>query len=179
MAYSVAQMNTKWDDLYACMENGYLPISAVEATGISRSYVTRFIDTHKKDLVKIRPGLYRNRAAFPDPFFEATYAIQRAILSHETALYLHGQWEDPLAISSHLALYTDIPSPLTVTVPRGYNASHLRARGLHVVTIPKEKWQADHTTVRTPFGHEVACYTLERARNDVGIPTVDERIRGL
>ena len=158
-------MSTQWEALenYLYLGDGYFRLTEVLELGFTRSYVHRFIAKQGDDLIKVHAGLYRLREYFPDLHYEATYACPRAVFSHDTGINLH-DWPVPPIGPYTLA---DIPTPLTVTVPRGYNTSRLRARGLHVVTAAPERWAKDQVTVLTPWNREVRAYTRERCEADL------------
>lgn len=96
---------------------------------------------------------------------------QRTIFSHETALFLHDLTDrDPLEWS--------------VTVPFGYNATHLKGEGLNVFTVKKELHQMGVAELETQFGRPIKVYNKERTlcdvlrnRNNMDIAILNEAIK--
>ena len=111
----------------------------------------------------------------PDTFDDEMYRLQaknqRAIFSHETALYLHDLTDrDPIEWS--------------VTVPYGYNATHLRNEGVKVYTVKKSLYQMGVTELRTIYGRPIKAYNKERTicdiirnRNNMDIAILNEAIK--
>ena len=59
------------------------------------------------------------------------------------------------------------PFEITVSAPRGYNATHLRKRGIRVFQMEQEKFLLGIKELPTPFGNMVAVYDKERAVCDL------------
>ena len=78
----------------------------------------------------------------------------RIVFSFESALYLHG-------------LMDREPSKTTVTVPEGYNASHIVARGVRVIHAKKDWYEIGISVINTAFGNEVPVYDKERTICDI------------
>lgn len=98
-------------------KNGLILTKDVIEEGIPREYLNQLLRENK--LERIAYGVYLT----PDAFYDEMYRIQarntRTVFSHETALFLHDLTDrDPLEWS--------------VTVPYGYNATHLREEGIKV-----------------------------------------------
>jgi hypothetical protein len=77
-----------------------------------------------------------------------------AIFSHETALYL---WE----------LTDRSPLFFSVTVPSGYNATALKSLGNKVYFIHRDLHPLGQVIKKTPSGHAIQAYDLERTLCDV------------
>ena len=78
----------------------------------------------------------------------------RARFSHETALFLHDMPDRE-------------PSYHSVTVRRGYNPHRLKEDGIKVCTIRKELHELGLSKTKTPFGHIVPVYDIERTICDI------------
>ena len=78
----------------------------------------------------------------------------QAIFSHETALFLHDMTDRE-------------PSHYSVTVRTGYNPHRLKEDGIEVYTIRKELHVLGKSKIKTPFGHTVPVYDIERTLCDV------------
>ena len=79
---------------------------------------------------------------------------QRIIFSHETALYLDDLTDrDPIESS--------------VTIPYGYNATHLRDEGIKVYTVKKTLHQMGSIELKTIYGRNIKAYNKERTICDI------------
>ena len=89
--------------------NGYLQTEAVVKQGISKTALAAYVRAHQME--RVAHGLYLSPDAWPDEFFQVSVVNKRAILSHETALYLHDLTErESLAISVTLLVITHLTS---------------------------------------------------------------------
>ena len=96
---------------------------------------------------------------------------QRIIFSHETALYLHDLTDrDPIEWS--------------VTIPYGYNATHLRDEGIKVYTVKKSLYQMGVVELKTIYGRDIKAYNKERTicdivrnRNNMDVGILNEAIK--
>lgn len=133
-------------------KNGLILTKEVEEAGIPRHYLT--VLTRDKKIERISHGVYVTPDAFDDEMYILQARNQRIIFSHETALYLHDLTDrDPLGWS--------------VTIPYGYNATHLRDDGIKVYTIKKELHQLGVTELETQFGRSIKAYNKERTICDI------------
>ena len=80
----------------------------------------------------------------------------RIIFSHQTALYLHD-------------LSDRTPSVFHISVPQGYNASHIKKRyeDLQVHYVKKDLYELGKTEIKSPQGNLVPVYDVERTICDV------------
>lgn len=149
----VAEM-TKFERLNQLVEegNGYLLTERVTAEGISKPYLAEYVK--RRGLERVAQGVYMSKNAWPDAFYLLYLKNKGIVFSYESALYLHGLTERE-------------PFKLTVTVKAGYNASHLRCRGILVHQVKKELFELGQSVIRTNFGNEVAVYDMERTICDV------------
>lgn len=132
--------------------DGMLSTEQVEQYGIPRSYLSQLVKEGM--LERTSHGIYTTPEAFEDEMFVLQHKRQLAIYSHETALYLHDLIDrDPLQFS--------------MTVPRGYNTSNLKALGVDVYTVKKELHTLGETQVQTIFGRAIQVYNPERTLCDM------------
>ena len=107
-------------------KDGLIFTKEVEEAGIPRQYLNILVKENK--LERVAHGVYLTPDTFDDEMYRLQAKNQRAIFSHETALYLHDLTDrDPIEWS--------------VTVPYGYNATHLRNEGVKVYTVKKPLYQ--------------------------------------
>src|SRR6056297_581163 len=104
-------------------KDGLVLTEEVEKEGIPRQYLNLFLKENK--LEKVSYGVYMKPNAVEDELYIIQKKNKRVIYSHETALFL-------------LDLTDRDPINYSVTVPRGYNASHLRKKGLNVHSVKEE-----------------------------------------
>ena len=103
--------------------NGYLTTAQVLESGISKPTLASYVK--EQNLRRVGHGIYLADDAWEDNLYQLQLLNKKAIFSHETALFLHGLMERE-------------PTRICVTVPAGYNATHLRKRGIQV-TQEKQK----------------------------------------
>jgi len=132
--------------------DGLVLTKDVVNAGIPRQYLTIF--TKEDKLERVAQGVYLSPATFDDEMYRIQAKNQRVIFSHETALYLHDLTDrDPLE--------------LTVTVPTGYNATHLKEDGLVIHTVKKSLHQLGAIDMKTMFGRDIKAYNKERTICDI------------
>lgn len=144
----------KIDQLDALLQqgNGYILTSEALDLDISAPYFYEFIS--KRSLTRVAGGLYRSEDAWEDELYVISVMNQRVCFSHETALFLNELMERE-------------PFEITVSAPRGYNATHLRKRKIRVFQLREVQYLIGKTTLTTPMGHAVAAYDKERAICDL------------
>lgn len=145
---------TEWDDTFRQLidqEDGYLRIRSVEDRGIYRFEAYRFLEG--TNLRKVAKGVYATRTTDVDWIYVIQLRAQRAVISHDCALYLHGIIERPYQIS--------------VTVPQGYNFTRLQDKGVKIMTCPKELLHYGMIECKTPLGHTVRTYNMHRTMVDL------------
>lgn len=145
---------TKYDLLDSLVQknNGYLLTSAVQEAGISRTYLSRYVKDN--DLERVEPGVYITPETWPDSFYILQIKNKEVVFSHETALYLHGLMERE-------------PFKTSVSVKRGYNATHLIKKGVKPYYVNSEVFDKGVTTVETNFGNTVRAYDIDRTICDI------------
>ena len=128
--------------------NGYLITSMVEDSNVSRTFMLQYVK--EKGMEKVARGVYVTNDVWPDELFIMQVRNSAVVFSGETALYLHGLIDRE---------YTDI----CVSVPTGYNASHLkRDNNVRVKYVPRELLDMGVCYVVSSSGNLVKAYDKER-----------------
>lgn len=134
--------------------NGYLQTAVVLENNISKRTLERYVE--ERGFERVAHGVYLSDDAWLDDYFLLTLRSYKVVFSHESAFYLHG-------------LMDREPAQTTVSVPKGYNSTHIDSR-IRVIHIKPEWYPIGITTVRTTFGNEMSAYDKER--------TICDMIRG-
>ena len=133
-------------------ENGYLFTKDTFENDISNSVLC---DSVKHNgIERVAHGIYIVDDTIPDLYYILSIKNQRIVFSLESALYLNNLMERE-------------PEIMTVTIPRGYNASHIRNNGIRVFTRNKDIFELGITYVKTNLGNVVRTYDIERTICDV------------
>ena len=150
-------------------KGGLMLTKDVNAAGIPREYLTIFVDENK--LERVAHGVYLTPDAFDDEMSRIQARNSRAIYSHETALYLHD-------------LTDRDPSKWSLTVPFGYNATHLKDEGIIVYTVKKEFHEMGISEMQTIYGRPIGVYNKERTicdivrnRNNMDVTILNDAIK--
>ena len=130
--------------------NGYLLASVAAANNISRQVLSKYVIT--RGMERIIRGVYITEEVWPDDYYLLFLRNNRIVFSLESSLYLHG-------------LMDREPSKTTVTVPEGYNSSHIQ--NVRVIHSKKERYELGITIIKTTFGNEVPVYDKERSICDI------------
>jgi predicted transcriptional regulator of viral defense system len=131
--------------------DGWLTLKEVLDQGISKYDFYKFAE--KNGLERVGQGIYVSADVWPDSMYLIHLRSAQAIFSHETALFLHDMTDRE-------------PSHYSVTVRTGYNPHRLKD-GIKVYTIRKELHMLGKSKIKTPFGHTVPVYDIERTLCDV------------
>ena len=132
--------------------NGYLLTYQVLEKGISKPTLADYVN--KRNMERVAQGVYIAEDAWKDELYILHLSNSRIIFSHETALFLHGLMERE-------------PKATSVTVRAGYNASHLRKKGICVYQVKPEIEELGITDIQTNFGNTIRAYDMERTICDV------------
>lgn len=145
---------TKFEMLDKIIERnaGYLLTSTVQDSGISRTYLSRYVK--ERELERIETGIYILPEIWPDPLYVLQLKNKETVFSNETALYLYGLMEHE-------------PKRICLSVKRGYNATHLIKRGIKPYFVKKELFNQGVTLVKTPYGNEVRAYDIDKTICDM------------
>ena len=132
--------------------NGYLCTSDVLKHGVSKPTLAEFVRRRKME--RAAQGIYYSGEYWQDDLFLLRLSNRRIVFSHETALAIHGLTERE-------------PFHVSVTVKKGYNATHLRKQGVHVYQAKEEYADIGITEGKTFFGNTVPVYDRERTICDI------------
>ena len=134
--------------------NGYLITSLVCSEDISKTYVAKYIKEHGME--KVSRGVYITDDVWPDELFVLQQRNGAIIYSGETALYLHGLTDREY-------------SSVCVTVPQGYNASHLKDNDFDVSVkyAAPDLYKIGICEIASSSGNLVKVYDKERCICDL------------
>ncbi|MBQ8073727.1 MAG: type IV toxin-antitoxin system AbiEi family antitoxin domain-containing protein [Clostridia bacterium] len=147
-------MATRFDLLDDLVEqgDGYLRTADVVARGVSKPTLAEYVQA--RNMERVAHGIYLSEEAWPDELFLLSAANSRIVFSHETALHLHGLMERE-------------PAGISVSVMTGYNASHLRQKGIRVYQVKTDVYSLGITQAQTTWGHAVPVYDRDRTICDL------------
>ena len=128
--------------------NGYLLTSMAVEKNVTKPFLARFVK--EMGMEKVARGVYITDDVWPDELFIMQVRSSAVIFSGETALFLHGLLDREY-------------SEISVTVPAGYNASHLKADNVQVRYAPKETYELGVCEVASSSGNTVRVYDKERS----------------
>lgn len=143
--------------------NGYVSASQATEAGIPRRKLTEAV--RKGDLIQVARGLYALPETWEDPYLVAQHRFARGVFSDDTALFLHGMTDRA-------------PFSLTMTFPRGYNATPARKAGVICRTCADDVLGLGIMELTTQHGNVVRVYDPERTLCDLvrGQRTVDSQV---
>ena len=135
-------------------DNSIITNKEAERLGYSRHVLSDL--NNKKVLERLRPGVYQVRGEIVDDFLLISSNSMRMVFSYQTALYLHD-------------LSDRTPNIFHISVPQGYNASHIKKRyeNLQLHYVKKDLFEIGLTKVETPMGSLVPAYDTERTICDI------------
>lgn len=133
-------------------QNGYIRLIDAQNKGVSKYAVLDYV--RKKEMERTAPGIYIASDAWEDRLYSIQLRNRKIVFSHETALYLHN-------------LSDREPFAPVITVERGYNAKHLKDKGLIVHTVRPEWIELGLTEEKTFVGNTVRIYDRERCICDI------------
>lgn len=144
-------MNTLKDYI---QENLVITNKEAEELGYTRHNLSEL--TKSGQLERLRPGLYQLKGKVIDDFVLISSNSIRIIFSHQTALYLHD-------ISDRT------PNVFHISVPQGYNASHIKNRykDLQVHYVKKDLYEIGKTQIKSPQGNLIPVYDIDRTICDI------------
>ena len=132
--------------------NGYLCTAQVLENGVSKPVLAEYVRSRKME--RVAQGVYLAEDAWPDSLYQLYLSNRRIVYSHETALLLHGLMERE-------------PRTIHVTVKAGYNATHLRRKGIQVHQVKPDVADLGAITLMTGYGNTVRAYDMERTICDI------------
>lgn len=135
-------------------ENFVITNKEAEELGYSRHNLS--VLTKSGQLERLRPGLYQLKGKVIDDFVLISSNSNRIIFSHQTALYLHD-------------LSDRTPNVFHISVPQGYNASHIKNRykDLQVHYVKKDLYELGKIEIKSPQGNLIPVYDIERTVCDI------------
>ena len=135
-------------------ENLVITNKEAEELGYSRHNLS--VLTKSGQLERLRPGLYQLKGKVIDDFVLISSNRNRIIFSHQTALYLHD-------------LSDRTPNVFHISVPQGYNASHIKNRyeDLQVHYVKKDLYELGKTEIKSPQGNLIPVYDIDRTICDI------------
>ena len=131
---------------------GIIETKTAIAHGISKAMLS--ILCREDKIHRIVQGQYILPDDMQDELLSISKRSNQIILSHETALFLHG-------ISDRT------PFEHTITVPSDYTVSAAIKNECKVYYIKPDLFEIGRTTLNTPAGNEVPVYDLERTICDM------------
>ena len=135
-------------------ENLVITNKEAEDLGYTRHNLSEL--TKSGQLERLRPGLYQLKGKVIDDFVLISSNSNRIIFSHQTALYLHD-------------LSDRTPNVFHISVPQGYNASHIKNRykDLQVHYVKKDLYELGKTEIKSPQGNLIPVYDIDRTICDI------------
>lgn len=131
--------------------NGTVTTSMVSEAGIPRYYLKQLTD--RKLLQKVARGIYVLPEVWEDELFILQHTYKKGIFSHETALWL-------------LEFSDRTPEKYTMTFPFGYHVAAL-SKKVHVKQVVDDLYELGSTEIKSPGGHPVTVYSIERTLCDI------------
>jgi len=149
-------MDNIWNQIEHIAEgnNGILTTAQVEAAGISRTVLKRYIE--KKQLIRVNKGLYILGHGMADEYVLLQVRSGKALFSYGTALFLWG-------------LSDRTPHTIDLTVPHGTNVSKIMRDNPHVRFhyVQAPLFEIGKTETVSPQGGTVRLYDKERCICDL------------
>ena len=132
--------------------SGYLQTSVAVNSGFSKHTVAEYVKA--RNMERMAHGVYISEGTWPDPLYLLYLRNKKIVFSFETAFYLHD-------------LADREPFYLTVTVPNGYNDTHLRQAGIRVVHTKPDWYGMGAVSIQTTCGNFVRAYDMDRTICDI------------
>ena len=135
-------------------ENLIITNKEAEELGYTRRNLSEL--TKRGQIERLRPVLYQLKGKVIEDFVLISSNSNRIIFSHQTALYLHD-------------LSDRTPNVFHISVPQGYNASHIKKRyeDLQVHYVKKELYELGKSEIKSPQGNLIPVYDIERTICDI------------
>lgn len=139
-------------DLLIQENNGFLKTSDAVKAGISRSYLSSFVQD--RGLERVAHGLYMSQDAWEDNLYVIQVRYPLAVFSHETALYLLGLAERE-------------PTQYSLTLKAGTNVMGLSKQGVKVYKVKETLFEKGIIETKSPVGNVLRVYNKERTICDL------------
>lgn len=135
-------------------ENLVITNKEAEELGYTRHNLSEL--TKSGQLERLWPGLYQLKGKVIDDFVLISSNSNRIIFSHQTALYLHD-------------LSDRTPNVFHISLPQGYNASHIKNRykDSQVHYVKKDLYELGKTEIKSPQGNLIPVYDIDRTICDI------------
>lgn len=135
-------------------EHGTITNGEAKELGIKRYILSKMVKDGK--LERIKNGVYKKKEEILDDFVLISSKNERVVFSYQTALFLHG-------------LSDRTPSIFHISVPQGYNASHIKKKYPQITVhyVKAENFDMGITSIQTPLGNKVNVYDKERSICDI------------
>ena len=133
-------------------KSGIILTRDVVTAGIAKHTLYKFLEEHNFE--KVAHGIYASPQAWEDRNYILSLRYPQCVFSHDEALYYHG-------------LVDREPMYPTVTLYTGYGTSRLTSDGIKVFTVKKELVDLGKEMYKTPLGHLIPMYNLERTLCDL------------
>lgn len=136
------------------LENNIITNKQAEEIGVKRHVLASL--AKKGELERVKNGVYKKNDAVDDDFAAISLNNEQMVFSFHTALYLLG--------------FNDrIPNVFHISVPQGYNASHIKRKfpKIKVHYVKRIFFDLGATKIKTPLGSPVKCYNMERCICDI------------
>lgn len=131
--------------------HGYITSKEITNKGIHRMYLKKLCDNGI--IEKVGTGVYIDKAIIPDYYYIMSLELPNIVYSHMTALYFHD-----LSIKAP-------NDSFDITVPNNYyNYKLKKHNGFY---CDKSTYEIGITNVKTPMGHLVKAYDMERCICDI------------
>jgi len=133
-------------------QNGIIFTSDLNKYDIPREYISILVKNG--ELKRISRGIYSDINTIVDDMYVFQARFNKAIFSHETALYL-------------LGLSDRTPLSYSVTLPSGYNAKNIKECGTKAYFVKLENYLLGLKIVKSSHENDLKTYNLERTICDV------------
>lgn len=137
---------------YLNKNGGQITSKAANSMGISPR-VLRNMYSHGQ-LEKLAPGVYIDPLEFGDDIAALQYSLSKGIFFKDTALFLYG-------------MIDRTPSTYEMNFPLPYAYSTKKNAPLKIYRQKKELYEIGITSTKTPGGHLVKVYNIERTLCDI------------
>jgi predicted transcriptional regulator of viral defense system len=124
-------------------------ISARQSTDAGLAHMTLLRGVKSGELERVARGVYMPPGELDDAMYIAQLRRPKIVFSHDSALLLHD-------------LTDRYPLSHSVTVPTGYNPTSLTDEGFTAFSVKRDLFSLGKVQLKTPLGHEVNSYDLER-----------------
>lgn len=135
-------------------EHGTITNEEAKKLGLKRHILSKMVKDGK--LARVKNGVYTKKYEILDDFVLISSKNERMVFSYQTALFLHG-------------LSDRTPNIFHISVPQGYNASHIKKKHPKITVhyVKAENFDMGITSIQTPLGNTVNVYDKERSICDI------------